>query len=62
MDCYMAKNFLLMTYKGLTNNLIRPKVTHGLNDFLDRVKGVTTINTVSISFIWRAVVKIQPLL
>jgi len=60
MDRYSAENRLLMTYEGLTDDLIGAEVARGLNDFLGQVEGVTTIDTASVPCIWRAVVKNEP--
>lgn len=60
MDRYTSENRLLMTYEGLTDDLIGAEVARGLNDFLGQVPGVTAIADESVPCIWRAVVKNQP--
>jgi hypothetical protein len=60
MERYAPKNCLLLTYEGLTDNLIGPKVTKGLNEFLGKARGVTPIHKDSVACIWRAVVKNEP--
>ena len=51
---------LIITYEGLTDDLIGPEVTKGLNDFLGQANGVNTIASESVACIWRAVVKNEP--
>lgn len=51
---------LLLTYEGLTDELIGPEVTRTLNDFLGMARGVTPIESESVACIWKAVVKNQP--
>ena len=60
MDRYAPENRLLLTYEGLTDNLIGPEVAKGLNEFLGKAKGVTPIPSDSVACIWRAVVKNEP--
>ncbi|KAL9183064.1 hypothetical protein ACHAXT_004851 [Thalassiosira profunda] len=60
MDRYAAKDRLLITYEGLTDDLIGAEVAKSLNTFLGQVEGVTPIATESVPCIWRAVVKNQP--
>ncbi|KAL7541554.1 hypothetical protein ACHAWF_006968, partial [Thalassiosira exigua] len=60
MDRYPAENRLLITYEGLTDDLIGTEVARGLNDFLGRAAGVTTIADEAVPCIWRAVVKNEP--
>lgn len=54
------ENRLLLTYEGLTDELVGPDVTRTLNDFLGMAKGVTPIESESVPCIWKAVVKNQP--
>jgi hypothetical protein len=60
MDRYTPENRLLLTYEGLTDDLIGPEVTKTLNDFLGKANGVTPIESESVACIWKAVVKNQP--
>jgi hypothetical protein len=60
MDRYAPENRLLLTYEGLTDNLIGPEVAKGLNEFLGKAKGVTPISSDSVACVWRAVVKNEP--
>lgn len=60
MDRYTPENRLLITYEGLTDDLIGAEVTKGLNEFLGMASGVTTIERESVPCIWRAVVKNEP--
>lgn len=60
MDRYTPENRLLITYEGLTDDLIGAEVTKGLNEFLGMANGVTPIDRDSVGCIWRAVVKNQP--
>lgn len=60
MDRYTPENRLLLTYEGLTDELIGPEVTKGLNEFLGKARGVTPIHPDSVACIWRAVVKNKP--
>lgn len=60
MDRYTPENRLLVTYEGLTDDVIGAEVTKGLSSFLSQAKGVTTIHPDSVSCIWRAVVKNEP--
>jgi len=60
MDRYTAENRLLMTYEGLTDDLIGPEVAKSLNEFLGQVPGVEPIHPDSVACVWRAVVKNQP--
>jgi hypothetical protein len=60
MDRYTPENRLLITYEGLTDDVIGAEVTKGLSLFLGQAKGVTTIHPDSVSCIWRAVVKNEP--
>jgi hypothetical protein len=60
MDRYNPENRLLLTYEGLTDDLIGPEVTKTLNDFLGKANGVTSIESESVACIWKAVVKNQP--
>lgn len=60
MDRYTPENRLLITYEGLTDDVIGAEVTKGLSLFLGQAKGVTTIHPDSVPCIWRAVVKNEP--
>ena len=60
MDRYAAADRLLITYEGLTDDVIGPEVTKTLNEFLGRVDGVTPIDESSVACVWRAVVKNEP--
>ncbi|KAL3784840.1 hypothetical protein ACHAW5_009059 [Stephanodiscus triporus] len=60
MERYSPENRLLLTYEGLTDDLIGPEVTKALNDFLGRARGVTPIHQDSVACVWRAVVKNEP--
>ena len=60
MDRYSPENRLLITYEGLTDDLIGAEVAKGLNDFLGQVDGVNPIARDSVGCIWRAVVKNEP--
>ena len=60
MERYSPENRLLLTYEGLTDDLIGPEVTKGLNEFLGMARGVTPIHKDSVACIWRAVVKNKP--
>lgn len=60
MDRFTPENRLLMTYEGLTDDLIGAEVARGLNDFLGQVPGVTAIADESVPCIWKAVVKNEP--
>ena len=60
MDRYAAADRLLITYEGLTDDVIGPEVTKTLNEFLGRVDGVTPIDDSSVGCVWRAVVKNEP--
>jgi len=60
MDRYSAENRLLMTYEGLTDDLIGPEVAKSLNEFLGQVPGVNPIHADGVACVWRAVVKNQP--
>lgn len=60
MDRFPAGNRLLITYEGLTDDLIGAEVTKGLNDFLGAVDGIDPIERDSVPCIWRAVVKNEP--
>lgn len=60
MDRYIPENRLLLTYEGLTDDLIGPEVTKTLNNFLGKAMGVTPIESESVSCIWKAVVKNEP--
>ena len=60
MDRYTPENRLLLTYEGLTDDVIGAEVTKGLSIFLGKAKGVTTIHPDSVPCIWRAVVKNEP--
>ena len=60
MDRYTPANRLLITYEGLTDNVIGPEVTKSLNEFLGKAQGVTPIAQESVACIWRAVVKNEP--
>jgi hypothetical protein len=60
MDRYTPENRYVITYEGLTDDLIGPEVTKGLNDFLGQAEGVETIDRESVPCIWKAVVKNQP--
>ena len=60
MDRYTSENRLLITYEGLTDDVIGAEVTKGLSLFLGQAKGVTTIHPDSVPCIWRAVVKNEP--
>lgn len=57
MDRYPAKDRLLISYEGLTDDFIGPEVAKGLNDFLGQVDGVDPIESDSVPCVWRAVVK-----
>ncbi|KAL3809248.1 hypothetical protein ACHAXA_007072 [Cyclostephanos tholiformis] len=57
---FIMRNRLLITYEGLTDNLIGPQVAKGLNEFLGKARGVTPIHSDSVACIWRAVVKNEP--
>jgi len=60
MDRFTPENRLLITYEGLTDDLIGAEVTKGLSEFLGQADGVTTIDPSSVACIWRAVVKNEP--
>ena len=60
MDRYSAENRLLITYEGLTDDVIGPEVTRSLNKFLGEGQGVTPIDDASVPCIWKAVVKNEP--
>ena len=60
MDRYTPENRHLLTYEGLTDDLIGAEVAKGLNEFLGQVEGVDTIDQESVPCIWRAVVKNKP--
>ncbi|KAL7480411.1 hypothetical protein ACHAW6_006105 [Cyclotella cf. meneghiniana] len=60
MDRYTPENRYVITYEGLTDDLIGPEVTKGLNDFLGQAEGVEVIDRESVPCIWKAVVKNQP--
>lgn len=60
MDRFTPENRLLITYEGLTDDLIGAEVTKGLNEFLGRARGVTPIASESVACVWRAVVKNEP--
>lgn len=54
------ENRYVMTYEGLTDDLIGPEVTKGLNEFLGKAEGVDPIDRDSVPCVWKAVVKNQP--
>ena len=60
MDRYTAENRHLLTYEGLTDDLIGSEVAKGLNEFLGQVEGVDPIEQDSVPCVWKAVVKNQP--
>ena len=60
MDRYTPENRHLLTYEGLTDDLIGAEVTKGLNEFLGQVEGVDPIDQDSVACVWKAVVKNQP--
>ena len=60
MDRYAPENRHLITYEGLTDELIGAEVAKGLNEFLGQVEGVDPIDQDSVACIWKAVVKNQP--
>lgn len=60
MDRYTPENRHLITYEGLTDDLIGAEVAKGLNEFLGQVDGVDPIERDSVPCIWKAVVKNQP--
>jgi len=60
MDRYKPEDRLLITYEGITDDVIGAEVAKGLNEFLSQVPGVTTIDRESVPCIWRAVVKNEP--
>ena len=60
MDRYTPENRLLITYEGLTDDVIGAEVAKGLSTFLGQAEGVTTIHPDSVPCIWRAVVKNEP--
>ncbi len=60
MDRYIPENRHLITYEGLTDDLIGAEVAKGLNEFLGLVEGVDPIEQESVTCVWKAVVKNQP--
>lgn len=54
------ENRYVITYEGLTDDLIGAEVTKGLNEFLGKAEGVDPIDRDSVACVWRAVVKNQP--
>jgi hypothetical protein len=60
MDRMTPENRYVITYEGLTDDLIGAEVTKGLNEFLGRAEGVEPIDRESVPCIWKAVVKNQP--
>ena len=60
MDRYTPENRHLITYEGLTDDLIGAEVAKGLNEFLGLVEGVDPIEQESVACVWKAVVKNQP--
>ena len=54
------ENRYVITYEGLTDDLIGAEVTKGLNEFLGTADGVDAIDRESVPCVWRAVVKNQP--
>eukprot|EP00984_Skeletonema_dohrnii_P008405 scaffold3081_cov112-Skeletonema_dohrnii-CCMP3373.AAC.6 len=60
MDRYTAENRHLLTYEGLTDDLIGSEVAKGLNEFLGQVEGVDPIEQDSVPCVWKAVVKNKP--
>lgn len=54
------ENRYVITYEGLTDDLIGAEVTKGLNEFLGRAEGVDAIDRESVPCVWKAVVKNQP--
>ena len=59
-DRYTPENRHLITYEGLTDELIGAEVAKGLNEFLGQVEGVDPIDQDSVPCVWKAVVKNQP--
>ena len=57
MDRYAPEDRLVITYEGLTDDVIGPEVAKSLNDFLGKAQGVTPIDRESVPCVWRAVVK-----
>ncbi|KAL7511567.1 hypothetical protein ACHAXN_008521 [Cyclotella atomus] len=60
MDRMTPENRYVITYEGLTDDLIGAEVTKGLNEFLGRAEGVEAIDRESVPCVWKAVVKNQP--
>jgi hypothetical protein len=60
MDRYSPENRYIITYEGLTDDLIGAEVTKGLNDFLGRAEGVDPIDRENVECVWKAVVKNTP--
>ena len=60
LDRYSAENRLLITYEGLTDDVIGPEVARSLNKFLGEGQGVTPIDDASVPCVWKAVVKNEP--
>ena len=54
------ENRYVITYEGLTDDLIGAEVTKGLNEFLGTADGVDAIDRESVPCVWRAVVKNEP--